>query len=100
MLHVIIGASILLGGFNEAGTTPPPPVIGLLFALIGGALVISGWAVAILQIIAGAKLRRHQSRTFCLVVAIIECLMVPLGTILGVLTIVALSRDSTRTLFR
>ena len=37
---------------------------------------------------------------YCLVVAAIECLFIPFGTVLGVFTIVVLNRSSVRSLFR
>jgi hypothetical protein len=68
----------------------------VLFGL-GFALVI--WALAVMMIIAGNKLSRHKSYMFCLVIACIECVSTPFGTILGVLTIILLSRPSVKELF-
>jgi hypothetical protein len=48
---------------------------------------------------AGRYLSRHVNRTFCLVVAGIECVFTPFGTVLGVFTIIVLMRDSVRELF-
>jgi hypothetical protein len=46
------------------------------------------------------RLKRRRRRTWCLVVAAIECTLVPYGTALGVFTIITLSKDSVQHLFR
>jgi hypothetical protein len=55
--------------------------------------------MAICILLAGRCLSRNKHYTFALVMACIECLFIPFGTILGVFTIIALSRESVRTLF-
>ena len=54
---------------------------------------------AILSFLAARFLVRHVHRTFCLVIAFLACLNMPLGTILGVFTIAVLGRDSVKQLF-
>src|SRR6266404_3034516 len=54
---------------------------------------------AICILIAGRSLAKRTRYWFALVVACIECLFVPFGTILGVFTIVVLSRESVKALF-
>ena len=55
--------------------------------------------MAISILIAGRCLSRRKAYSFTLVIACIECLFVPFGTILGVFTIVALSRESVKASF-
>jgi hypothetical protein len=74
----------LMGGFFI--------VFGLIFALIFG--VIGGLALK-----AGLNLSKKKSYTFCFVVACLVCLWMPLGTILGIFTIIVLTRDSVKALF-
>lgn len=50
--------------------------------------------------LAGYFLSRHRNRFFCLVVAGIDTIFVPFGTILGVFTIAILMRDSVIALFQ
>jgi hypothetical protein len=77
----------------------PPEFLGWIFAVIGLALFLIGIAMAICIFIAGRSLARCKRYSFALVMACIECLFIPFGTILGVFTVVALSRDSARGLF-
>jgi hypothetical protein len=55
--------------------------------------------MAICILIAGRCLSRRKRYSFALVMACIECLFIPFGTILGVFTIIALSRQSVKALF-
>jgi hypothetical protein len=50
--------------------------------------------VGLLNGISGFFLQARKNRTFSLVVAGLDCLMIPLGTILGAFTLVVLLRQS------
>jgi hypothetical protein len=50
-------------------------------------------------VMAGRSLALRKRYSFTLVIACVECLFVPFGTILSVFTIVALSRESVKRLF-
>lgn len=56
-------------------------------------------AVPALAFWTGRKLRRRESRSFCLVGAAISCFTFPIGTVVGVLTMVVLNRRSVRAVF-
>jgi len=78
---------------------PPPAQI---FAMFKWFYVFFGaWflASAVLNVISGFRLRARKGRTFSLVVAAVNCLHVPLVTVLGVFTIVVLVRDSVQELY-
>jgi len=77
----------------------PPEFLGWIFALIGAVLFVIGIAMAICILIVGRSLAHYKHYSFALVMACIECFFVPFGTILGVFTIVVLSRESVRVLF-
>jgi hypothetical protein len=65
--------------------------MGTLFLL----LVIFG----ILQIVCGYYLRKRRNRLFIFVIAIIQLIEIPYGTILGIFSIMVLSRISVKELF-
>lgn len=56
-------------------------------------------ATAAVNLLSGLFMRSRQHRTFSIVVAVLNCLHMPLGTALGVFTIVVLVRDSVRELY-
>lgn len=97
-IYVGLGIAMLCGAF-ERSPNPPEPFVGWFLIFFGGAIIACGWTLAILMFVVGKKLRRRTSRMFCLVVAGIECIIMPFGTVLGAFTIIVLVRDSVKALF-
>ena len=56
-------------------------------------------ASCVVNVISGLCLRARKLRTFSLVVAGFNCMHLPLGTVLGVFTMIVLMRDSVRELY-
>lgn len=77
----------------------PPAFIGWIFGGIGLALFLMWITMAGLKLGVALCLKKRKSRTFCMVVAALECLGVPYGTLLGVFTFIVLGRDSVTRLF-
>ena len=96
IIHLIIGLSLV---FGQIDVPEDERFIGWFFVAIAVVIILIGWTIAICLLVTGSKLRKRQSYTFCMVIAAIACLNMPLGTILGVFTIVVLSRDSVKALF-
>lgn len=97
LAHVAMGIAMLCGAFE--GKEAPPRFLGWFFIIFPSVFILVAWTLAGFILAAGIKLRRRTSRTFCLVVAGLECMMMPFGTVLGVLTIAVLMKDSVRVLF-
>ncbi|MDJ0671770.1 MAG: hypothetical protein DWQ53_23750 [Microcystis flos-aquae DF17] len=68
-------------------------------SVYGGEDVKLGEVFAIATIVSGRFLKRRQRYWFSFVMACILCLFTPLGTILGVFTIIVLSRQSVKELY-
>ena len=75
------------------------PIRGLLDFLKALTIALLGAALAISTILSGRFLSRHKKYWFSFVIACILCLFTPLGTILGVFTIIVLSRQSVKELY-
>jgi hypothetical protein len=101
LLYSAVGGFLLYAAHHpESGNQEPPPaVLGWVLIALGALFFLVGVAMAICILIAGRSLSHCKRYSFALVVACIECLFVPFGTILGVFTIVALSRESVKGLF-
>jgi len=101
IIHVIVGVALILGaGKTEThGGEPPPEFIGWILAIVGGSIIAIGWSLTGCILVAGRMLAKRRRHLFCLVVAGIECLLMPFGTVLGVFTIIVLMRDSVKTTF-
>jgi hypothetical protein len=102
LIYTTIGAIFVFvaqHGTPKPGEGLPPEFLGWIFIGIGSFLFLLGIAMAICIFIAGRSLSHRKGYSFVLVMACIECLFIPFGTILGVLTIVVLARESVRALF-
>jgi len=97
LIHIAIGIAMLCGAMD--GPNPPPRFLGWIFVIFPSLLILAAWILAGLMIAAGVKLRRRTSHTFCIVIAAIECIMMPFGTVLGIFTIVLLMKEPVKQLF-
>lgn len=97
IIHIVIGVSMLAGVFD--GNQEPPRIIALLFVVLGSVFVIGGWCLVTAIIIAGKRLKRRESRIYCLVLAGVECIFMPFGTVLGVLTLIVITKPTVIELF-
>ncbi len=99
MFHFGIGLFMLLGPVKP-DDVEPARFVGGIFALFAGAAILAGWALAGCVIAAGRFLSQRRNYNFCLVVAAFEAAVCnPLGTVLGIFTIVVLMRPSVKVLF-
>ena len=98
----VCGYAVIAGGVLTAASQShngPPAFVGsLVFVIIGFVVLLIG-TIAGLTIWTGRNLARKRNYTFCFVIAALICLNVPLGTALGVFTIVVLMRPSVKQMF-
>ena len=101
LFYSVIGGFLLYAAGHPGPNNqePPPAFLGWIFIVLGVILFLAGITIAICILIAGRCLSLRKSYSFALVMACIECLFVPFGTILGIFTIVVLSRESVKALF-
>jgi hypothetical protein len=102
LIYTAVGVILIFAARNgsaKPGEELPPEFLGWIFAVLGSLLFVIGLVMAICIVIAGRSLALRRRYTLALVIACIECLFLPFGTILGVFTIVALSRESVKALF-
>ena len=100
IIHVIIGLSMVSGKlFEESNGSAPPAFIGWIFVIIGAVFIVLGLSIAVCMIVAGGKLKKRKNRVFCMVVAGIECMFMPFGTVLGVFTLIVLNKESIQEIF-
>jgi hypothetical protein len=100
IFHLVFGIVMIVSPDTfESGGEGPPAFIGWLFALIGGTIILIGLVLATCVILAGRFLSLRRHYTYCFVVACIQCLFIPFGTVLGVFTIIVLMRESVKQIF-
>jgi hypothetical protein len=98
-LHYLVMSSVFLNPAlwkSQPNATPPPREFFKFFIwfyiFFGIILVTTG----LLNLLSGLFLRRRRHRMFSLVIGCLNCVQIPLGTVLGVFTIIVLSRPSVR----
>lgn len=105
ILFCVFFVSIFLGAMffarsapQQPGNQPPPFFFGIM-AIV--AIVIfsmyAGWAIV--TWLAGRYLQQRRRWLYCVVIAGLDCAWFPLGTALGVLTLIVLLRPSVKGAF-
>ena len=100
-IHLTIGILLVVApeSLGTGNQGPPPAFLGWMFVIVAAFMILVGWTMAICVVLAGRSLARQTRYGFCFAVGCILCLFMPLGTILGVFTLIVLSRDSVKQLF-
>jgi hypothetical protein len=80
----------------NAGNPAPPQEMFHAMGAILGALILAGWAFGALTIYVGRCIKHRTKRGLTLVVAYLNLVFVPVGTLLGLATIMVLSRSSVK----
>jgi hypothetical protein len=100
IFHLIIGLMFILAPSKFAGKGEPPPAFfGWFFVIFASVFITLGWVFAGFVFTAARLLAKRKHYMFCLVMAGVECVFMPFGTVLGVFTIVVLMRESVKHLF-
>lgn len=98
LIYAAFGAFMLYASAHPQGV-PPPPFLGWIFIGIGGFFFFAGEALVACIVLAGRFIVRRRRYWFVFVTACVQCLFFPFGIILGVFTIIVLSRASVKQLF-
>ena len=96
-IHLAIGIGFLTGAIsvNEGEAA----LAGGVFIGVALTFILIGWTVAGCLIGAGRSIKKRRRHTFCQAVSVISCLWMPLGTILGVFSLMVLNRPSVKAQF-
>lgn len=104
-LYLAIGVFALSNpaAFDNKGSAQSDPAgaqfMGTVFTAMGAIGMVFALGLGGLTIWAGRCLARRERFNLCFAMACINCLGVPVGTVLGVFTLVVLNRPSVRALF-
>lgn len=96
MMHTVFANPEMWKSQHEA---PPPKAFFdafIWFYVFMGVFLVIG---LILNALSGFFLLRKRNRLFSIIIAGLDCLQIPFGTVLGVFTLILLSRDSVRHLY-
>jgi hypothetical protein len=98
-LYIVLGIVMATSVASGGGSAGDAAAIGGFFAVIGGVFLVLLWTKAALMVWSGMSMRKRQRRTLSFVMACVSCIAVPLGTTLGVFTLVVLSKPSVQWLY-
>ncbi len=99
-------AALTMMGMNEeaannaAGQASTDAVSGQLVIWMLGAMTVLAGVMLLLKILCAYGIGQRRFRTLCLVISTINCVAVPIGTALGIYSLMVLMRPSVAELFR
>jgi hypothetical protein len=97
IIHLGVGIAIFIGA--TSGSDAAPRIVGVVLIILALVIILAGWVLAVLIFLTGRKIKKRESFNFCMIIAFLECLIMPLGTVLGIFTILNLNKDSIKELF-
>jgi len=92
-------AKLPMASGNPASPDINPQMFGWIFVILAGVMITCGLTLAGFMAYAGRCLRQRRRYTLCLVMAAISCMLMPIGTVLGVFTLIVLMRPSVKGAF-
>ena len=98
LIYVVLGWFFLHAPPPKQGE-PPPAFVAWLFMAFGGVLFLLGESFAACIFAAARCIRSRKYYWFIFVMACLQCGFFPFGTVLGVFTVIVLSRPSVKQLF-
>jgi hypothetical protein len=97
VIHLVIGIAMVTGKMEASD--PNAAIAGWFFVGFAVLFIVFGLTFAGFIAYAGRCLRQRRRHTLCLVVGALECMMMPFGTVLGVFTLITLTKPSVKALF-
>ncbi len=98
-LYIVFGVVMATSVAASGGSSGDAAAVGSIFAVVGFVALARFWTTAAFLVWSGVSLRKRRRRTLSFVMACLTCISVPLGTTLGVFTLVVLSKPSVKWLY-
>jgi len=104
ILHLAFGILFLVNPdfLQEGGNGPEDEealLFGILMTVMAGGFILLGLIMSFLTFLTGRYMRARRKYTFCLVLSGVICIWVPIGTVLGVFSLINLTKDSAKISF-
>ena len=68
----------------------PPKIFFAIFGAVFGTIVLGNLAISALAIYAGRCIQKRARKTLIYIAAVVNCIFIPFGTLLGIFTIIVL----------
>ena len=104
ILHIVIGIAALTGSLpmksgGEPSSLEEQRLMGWVFTVLGCVVVFGGITLGAFVAYAGRCLSRRRRHLLCLIAAGLACLFTPVGTVLGVFSLITLLRPQVKAAF-
>ena len=99
VIHLLVGIGMTAFSFIEPKDTFPIAIVGIIFIVFATLWIAFGLAFTTCVLFTGRFLKMRMHYKYCLVMAGVECIFMPFGTILGVFTIVFLMKENVKNTF-
>ena len=99
LLYMLMFTFIFTQISAQPGADMPPAFVGRIIGVVGAVLFLIMIGIAVMHCLTAIRLKEKRSRIFCMVVAGITCASIPMGTLLGIWTILVLSRPTVKQAF-
>lgn len=94
LLSIIFSYSKDYSRYTYTSFQAPHPEVMNIVIIIMVIMIAICLTVGICNILSAQYIKRRKFRIFSIVVACVDCISLPLGTIIGILTLIVLLRDS------
>ena len=99
-IHFVVGVMVLLGKFDtKTQKAPFEPAFGFIFAGVGFSVIVIGITLGVLGWRVAKSLENRTNHKFCTVMSVLYIFFQPVGTALGVLSLIVLNRPQVRSSF-
>ncbi len=100
LAYMVFGAALAGGGlFPDRPGELPAAFAGCFVMGVGAVILLTLVAYAGALFLAGRYLRERRRHMFCVIVAALSCAFQPIGTVLGVFTLIVLYRPAVKAMF-
>jgi hypothetical protein len=97
LIYVVMGIGMIWGGTSTGETELQfTGGIFLIFGLVAFLMVV---VLGILSFLCGYYLKQRKNRIFCMVMSGLACMSAPVGTVLGIFTILEIEKPEIKALF-
>lgn len=97
VIHLALGITMVVMPEKWAeGGELPPAFLAWFLIILASVIILAGLTLSFLIALNGVFIKKRRRWLFCVVVAGLECLVMPFGTALGVLTLLVFMRDSVK----
>ena len=102
LIHVALGLAMIFApqSLSNRPSHQPPAFFGWFFTCFGGGMFVVGMSMAVGIVIAGRFIAQRRRYWFIFAAACVQCAFFPFGTVLGVFTVIVLSRPAVKALFQ